>query len=431
VECVRAHKIAKSCDGRPRRSTYVAVKSMTANTLLGDIAFLSDVSRACESGVKAEAKALGRRNLPTGAARQHKSQQILTSPDELTPAMLVKGGSRSAKDDLKLTKKYRMLTKHCRTEGVRVRVLVMPPGMQRHKDNTSRFDERTGVLTWTLEWVVRSGDAAGSVLQSRVADTSTWADAAKAVGRVKNQHTHTHTHTHTQTDDEKRVLEEQLSTAELPSTLYMREYNCPANAARVYAVSSSSTIRESLRGLTLIEFPTILVDPPAGSYTVIDKPIVEVEVDVVAPPETTATAAAVVDHSKNGSKRKHSSSSSPSSSSSVKRQKPTHQPGSVPMRPTTALPPPVLVPMPPTHMRAPPVLFSNPSALSHTHVGPPPSLPTAPRYGQPPLLHQPPTSHALTLPQPPPQAPLDQPPQSLKEYGAQLSGKSGPYGKFL
>jgi hypothetical protein len=65
-----------------------------------------------------------------------------------------------------------------------VRLLIMPPGMQRRQCNSTRYDYRNRKLTWRLQW--RFPAAAAVVGQSEQSSSSEQAAAATAVATAQS-----------------------------------------------------------------------------------------------------------------------------------------------------------------------------------------------------------------------------------------------------
>ena len=115
--CVRAHKEASGCTGLRATSTYRAMSNFDEQTLLRDYQFLENGTRTLDSADRRLQKAAP--NEPQGHATQ-------------SPAR-------------------RELLREARRRGVLLELL--PQGMQRQRENTSRHVRREHTLRWRVEVV--------------------------------------------------------------------------------------------------------------------------------------------------------------------------------------------------------------------------------------------------------------------------------------
>ena len=115
--CVRAHKEASGCTGQRATSTYRAMSNFDEQTLLRDYQFLENGTRTLDSADRRLQKAAP--NEPQAQATQ-------------SPAR-------------------RELLREARRRGVLLELL--PQGMQRQRENTSRHARREHMLRWRVEVV--------------------------------------------------------------------------------------------------------------------------------------------------------------------------------------------------------------------------------------------------------------------------------------
>lgn len=115
--CVRAHKEASGCTGQRATSTYRAMSNFDEQTLLRDYRFLENGTRTLDSADRRLQKAAP--NEPQAQATQ-------------SPAR-------------------RELLREARRRGVLLELL--PQGMQRQRENTSRHARREHTLRWRVEVV--------------------------------------------------------------------------------------------------------------------------------------------------------------------------------------------------------------------------------------------------------------------------------------
>ena len=256
--CVRAHKEASGCTGQRATSTYSAMSNFDEQTLLRDYRFLENGTRTLDSADRRLQKAAP--NEPQAQATQ-------------SPAR-------------------RELLREARRRGVLLELL--PQGMQRQRENTSRHARREHTLRWRVEVVfckagvkhaeeaVAEGTtieelllalllpgrplepraaAAATAAATAAAATAATAGAGAAVGGAPAPRLG-----HASNEAQRAVLRHKLRE-------YTRHTHAPcdglsvfllaerraANDPRYHRLPLDESLGGALRGKVLLEFPTIHV----------------------------------------------------------------------------------------------------------------------------------------------------------------------------
>ena len=126
LPCVSRHKVEEQCSGKRNVSAFCAVKEFDDGHLLADYSFLEGVGRSVDSAER------GRRHVSSEADRNN----------GLTPAR-------------------RELLRQAQWRGVWLELL--PHGMQRQRQNSSRFDHRRKRICWRVELVFAEAGVRHSV----------------------------------------------------------------------------------------------------------------------------------------------------------------------------------------------------------------------------------------------------------------------------
>ena len=120
LPCVKKHKVEHQCNGKRDAAAFCDIRSFDDKVLTRDYTLLESVGRTVESAERGHSQIAGGKQ-PTSARR----------PDDgLTPAQ-------------------RELLRQAKWRGVELELL--PRGMQRQRDNSSRYDHRRKRLTWRVE----------------------------------------------------------------------------------------------------------------------------------------------------------------------------------------------------------------------------------------------------------------------------------------
>lgn len=199
LPCVQGHKETFSCNGKRDRTEFVKRSELSYKTLVSDYKLLEEIERIDD---------VARRSQPPAPRRQ-------------LPAYL---------KSLIYQAKCRQVTLH-----------LLAPGMKKRRENTTRYDGKSKVLQWRVEWRFQSKDS-GDIVQV--------------------------THTHRMPDNEniQLALDKHLSSIlgdfkEPPSIghVYMKQEGVPSNEACLYLVDTSQPLAEFLKDKYIIEYPVFHV----------------------------------------------------------------------------------------------------------------------------------------------------------------------------
>jgi hypothetical protein len=132
-----------------------------------------------------------------------------------------------------LPPKWRRLVQQAREREVTL--LLMPQGMERHKSNTSHFNTKSERIIWKLEFSIH-GDATPPnkmIVSNKVSEESKFIEEW-------NKHT------------QNMEIQQDLH-------FMLKKLPCPANKPQYVELNKESTLGDALKGMTVIEFPTIYV----------------------------------------------------------------------------------------------------------------------------------------------------------------------------
>ena len=211
LECVREHKRRTSCDGKRDRTKFVPVSSMTDAHLRSDYVLLEDTLRQCESSRRAE---------PPG-----------------------RPGS-------KLPVRLSMLVQAAAGRMRGTRLMIMPQGAQRRRENTTTLHKKKKQILWRVEWYFAKVDLTHA--EDRVHEDSLLGEHLESM--LKNLTANTTASASVQRH-RLRAYRENPDQLRIVMKLERR----PANAPTFVRLDPKVSLRESLSGHTIIEFPRFIV----------------------------------------------------------------------------------------------------------------------------------------------------------------------------
>lgn len=218
LDCVKEHKEATGCTGKRDRTAFLGRGELDERSLLSDYKFLEQVKLAEDVAKRAKPPA-PKSELP------HYLQSFIYQ---------------------------------ARRRGVQLHLLA--PGMERRRSNTSRYDNKSQILSWRLEW---SFVGAGS----RTADTKVSEETI--VEGVLAAHLTPPPGAALKTLELQRYADcgrENL-------VVLMRKERTPANSPLYYRIDCRRPLREVLQGKVIVEFPVLLVLLPeeAEGYNLVEE----------------------------------------------------------------------------------------------------------------------------------------------------------------
>jgi hypothetical protein len=222
---VQAHK-ATGCNGKRDATAFCAVQAFDDAALARDYQFLENAIRSVDS-----------------ASRRAQDGNIVSQPARLQP-------------------KRQELERQARHRGVRLELL--PHGMQRQRENTSRYDARRRMLRWRVELVFARADDARHVEAAVDEDTPLvqllrsllrQPDDAGPLGKRARE------------AGQRALTRHRLSEYAAHEIDALRVF-LPVPGRRMdeplfHALPTERTLAELLRGKALIEFPALHVATPA------------------------------------------------------------------------------------------------------------------------------------------------------------------------
>jgi hypothetical protein len=218
LECVKQHKEATGCSGKRDRTAFVGRGDLDERSLMSDYKFLEQVKLAEDVAKRAKPPA-PRAELP----------HFLQS-----------------------------LVHQARRRGVQLHLLS--PGMERRRNNTTRYDNKSQIVSWRIEWnfVGASLSAANTRVSEQV-----------KLREILAAHLTPPHGAALKTPELQRYADCGIDDL----TVVMRKERTPANAQLYYQIDiTGKTLGEVLQGKVIVEYPVLLVLLPeeVGGYTLIE-----------------------------------------------------------------------------------------------------------------------------------------------------------------
>ncbi|KAF8646819.1 hypothetical protein HU200_065618 [Digitaria exilis] len=213
LPCVQAHKRRTACTGKRTRTDPVPIAQFDDNQLISDYNFLEETKQATESAHRLIGGFGGNFGGPGGAQ---------------LPSWLF------------------FLRKAAQRRGVRL--YFLPKGMARREQNRSRHNHRKDCIYWTIEWKFNSTDVV--LTDHEIDEHSTLLSLLEkhlCPGPWKDQLTQ---YRNTELRDLKLFIQKSAKVPEAPYRL----------------LNVEEPLRPQLRGILVVEYPTIKVFLPSDSY---------------------------------------------------------------------------------------------------------------------------------------------------------------------
>ncbi|KAF8642155.1 hypothetical protein HU200_067415 [Digitaria exilis] len=213
LPCVQAHKRRTACTGKRPRTDPIPIAQFDDNQLISDYNFLEETKQATESAHR----------LIGGFGRNF-------------------GGPGGGQ----LPSWLFFLRKAAQRRGVRL--YFLPKGMARREQNRSRHNHRKDCIYWTIEWKFNSTDVV--LTDHEIDEHSTLLSLLEkhlCPGPWKDQLTQ---YRNTELRDLKLSIQKSAKVPESPYRL----------------LNVEEPLRPQLRGILIVEYPTIKVFLPSDSY---------------------------------------------------------------------------------------------------------------------------------------------------------------------
>lgn len=204
LACTKAHKQEKACTGKRSRTEMVTLSDFTERQLLSDYKFLEE------------------------AARLHDVAQRSEAP---RPARQLPLGLQNFVDE-------------AQRRGIKYELL--PPGMQRRKQNSSRFDRRSRTIFWHIHWHFPA--AKESVHDLKVSEQT-------PLKQILQQHISLAPGNSVKRHALRLYVEAGLENLQI----LMKKEHCPANKSEFHQLDIDKFLRQQLSGKAVVEFPVLIV----------------------------------------------------------------------------------------------------------------------------------------------------------------------------
>ncbi|KAI8998434.1 hypothetical protein BC832DRAFT_565807 [Gaertneriomyces semiglobifer] len=204
--CSKEHKVQSSCTGQRNKTEFVPMSKYTPNHMSSDYVFLEEAYRIADNATR----------------------DIHRIKSEMKPHQM----------------RQQLLLRQCRWLGIRIR--FMPAGMKRHELNQSIFIQKFKFISWTIEW--KFAELGLTKVDHRVKDNTSLSDAL-------SKHIDEHEGNAAERHELKRYCDAGLSNL----FVYMEVPDKQANERALWKLDMTRSIRDNLRGKSIVEFPTIVV----------------------------------------------------------------------------------------------------------------------------------------------------------------------------
>lgn len=205
LACTKEHRAQSGCKGTRDRTAFVPISRFNEQHLLSDINLLNDFARATESSKKT----------------------VCIDEEE------------------RLSKRFKLLQGKARQFGLKLHFL--PSVMSKHRQNTTRFDQRTQRLLWHAEVHFALLPESGKHDLKGIDDSAPFSDSLHC---VLGEQAHA-------------SLKEKVMNV-YPADLsrwryYLLQTMCPANKPLFHAFSATEPMRNTLLKTDILEYPTIYI----------------------------------------------------------------------------------------------------------------------------------------------------------------------------
>ncbi|CCJ29176.1 unnamed protein product [Pneumocystis jirovecii] len=145
-----------------------------------------------------------------------------------------------------------------------IRYLIIPRGMSRACQNKTFWSKKRKKIFWTIEWIyIKNETKISNIEHNRVPSDINIVDAYKNFIH-------------------KRKINELLDIDYQTIQFMIKKVNSPANNSIYETLNKNTTLLESLKGMTILEFPTIhiIVNENKNKYASISKEITQIKNEI-------------------------------------------------------------------------------------------------------------------------------------------------------
>lgn len=269
LSCCIRHKTESNCDGKRDRVAYIPLHKFSDSNLLSDYFFLEDALTKRERG-KNILKDLGL-DMDKGFRKRMRDEEVMDNPIPLHPLTKLKIEKDTKDCSLRINldsesktagqypKQKQKLVQKAKENGITL--LLMPPGMERHKSNTStKYDPKTNKLFWKVEYIFHIlSDKDGTeskliLLVEKVSGEEILKTRLECLLETKLSHSacaETRLALRPFCDGTNRLKESALTL--------MKIIPCKSSKPLYRKVDLGQTLHSIIQGTTVIEYPTIEV----------------------------------------------------------------------------------------------------------------------------------------------------------------------------
>ena len=321
LECCRVHKTKGNiaCNGKRDRTQFCSVKGFTDSQLASDYHFLEDVLKVSESSKRLyhgianggdplltapgaiSKRAKGNTSTSNGSNSSRLELDSISTHSTLEhPLLRAKEGKSVIEvlahgvDDMQTDEKQPShqsnpiinellaqkpaakpmpqrkekidpLVRFSELKGVNV--LRMPSGMQRRQSNTTKFNKKKGIITWKLELCFHQPkDTPGEGKCEETCSSEEKKLSLPRLRRVESEAVESstlgeelakHLDVHPGNATTRSTLRSFATAPRDSLVLFMKRLPCSSAAPQYFQLDPDVALMESLKGKTIIEFPTI------------------------------------------------------------------------------------------------------------------------------------------------------------------------------
>ena len=284
LNCCLKHKEDANCSGKRDRTAFVPLNKFSDSTLASDFHFLEDVLTKSEKGKRLIQDMGAIHGGPkNGGQKRKRNEQISeekgTGDDDtirdIHPlSKLLKVNPNDTSIDSNGTNNVSMMSsglQHSKNnqrlvdmaKDRNIQLLLMPPGMQRHKNNKStKYDTKKALIFWKIEFTFhiftmtegKEVHSTATIVLNRIPEDQSLMKHFKVEFEKQLYHS--------AQSETRNIISQFRKSKDLTSlhenVLYlMKKIPSPSGCAKYSRVDINSSLKEILHGMTVIEFPTI------------------------------------------------------------------------------------------------------------------------------------------------------------------------------
>jgi hypothetical protein len=237
LQCCKAHKKRTKCSGKRSRGAYLPLCRMSDSTLRSDYFFMEEILDI----------------MP----RARKVSKLTEEGKSLTNDNIHSSSSKNPRSIASINKKAKRLVQQALCRGITLQ--IMPPVLERHKNNSSWYCGSTDLITWKVEVVL--------VTQKK---TFSFNLSEREEGILNHI---------------SKCIESYEDKLNMPSILSSDNYQLlikrlpsSANNPRYVRIKNNDCLKTVLEGFTIVEYPTLdcvtnedMNDFPVGTNGITEK----------------------------------------------------------------------------------------------------------------------------------------------------------------